>query len=300
MLHIAKLGYAAFTTADVEATWAHYTEVIGFSLVEREDDGTAYLRNAVDHHTIVLYPAAESNLHHLGFQLGDTQTLDVVTDQLKAHGIAMEVRSDTQPGVPELIQLSDPEGNAIQLYTTMEQTSHGLLDRGIAPEKLGHVAIHVRNIKKMVRFYQEVLGFRVSDWVEDSCAFLRCGPDHHTILLIQARSRSPRTHILHHAAFQLHDWAHMQRACDHLAKKNVSLFWGPGRHGPGHSLFTYHLDPGGNMVELFTDLDLMLNEDLGYFEPRSWHSDYPQRPKVWKNSPQTANLWGLLPAGSRR
>jgi hypothetical protein len=38
----------------------------------------------------------------------------------------------------------------------------------------------------------------------------------------------------------------------------------------------------------------MKDEELGYFDPRPWHHDTPQRPKVWdrKTSP---NLWGPLP-----
>ena len=65
----------------------------------------------------------------------------------------------------------------------------------------------------------------------------------------------------------------------------------PGRHGIGHNLFTYHWAPNGLITELFAQLDQM-NEELGYFEPRSWHRDRPQRPKVWTPDPNAANYWG--------
>lgn len=294
MLHIARLGYAAFATHNVEAMWHYYTEVIGFSLVTLEDDGTAYLRNSADHHTIVFHPSTENRLLYLGLQLGGQQTLAEAADYLRAQGITVRIRAYTHPGIPELLEFKDPEGNSIQLYTTIEQTGRVLLERGIAPEKLGHVALRVLNMEKMVHFYQQRLNFRISDRVENSLVFLRCNPDHHTIHLVQSRTRK-KANKLHHIGFQLHDWAHLQRACDHLAKKNIPITWGPGRHGPGHSLFTFHQDPDGNMVEFYTDLDLMLNEDLEYFEPRPWHSDHPQRPKVWPHKRQTANLWGVEP-----
>ena len=35
------------------------------------------------------------------------------------------------------------------------------------------------------------------------------------------------------------------------------------------------------MVEFFAELDQMLDEELGFFDPRPWHEDRPQRPKVW-------------------
>jgi len=32
-----------------------------------------------------------------------------------------------------------------------------------------------------------------------------------------------------------------------------------------------------------------------YFEPRPWHRDNPQRPKVWAKDPSASNLWGIMP-----
>ena len=43
---------------------------------------------------------------------------------------------------------------------------------------------------------------------------------------------------------------------------------GPGRHGPGHNVYTYHRNPDDQIVEMFTELDKMLDESLGYFEPK--------------------------------
>jgi catechol 2,3-dioxygenase-like lactoylglutathione lyase family enzyme len=120
---------------------------------------------------------------------------------------------------------------------------------------------------------------------------MRCSPDHHTVNFLKSKYQK-----MHHIAFQLKDWAHVQQACDHLARHHIPLLWGPGRHGAGHNIFTYYHDPDKQIVELFTELDIMLDEDLGYFEPRPWHEDFPQRPKVWKDSPQAVNHWGLMPS----
>ena len=84
----------------------------------------------------------------------------------------------------------------------------------------------------------------------------------------------------------------MLTACDHLSLHGYKLLWGPGRHGIGHNLFTYHRAPNGLITELFAQLDQM-NEELGYFEPRPWHRDRPQRPKVWTPDPNAANYWGV-------
>jgi hypothetical protein len=74
----------------------------------------------------------------------------------------------------------------------------------------------------------------------------------------------------------------------------MGLIWGPGRHGPGHNIYTYHLNPDGFTIEMFTELDVMSSEENGYFDPRPWHHDRPQRPKVWDPAAiYTRNYWGL-------
>jgi hypothetical protein len=49
------------------------------------------------------------------------------------------------------------------------------------------------------------------------------------------------------------------------------------------------------MVEYFCELDQMKDEALGYFDPRPWHKDFPQYPKVW-DSHGAAFIWGLPPS----
>jgi len=157
--------------------------------------------------------------------------------------------------------------------------------------KLGHVAYRVNDVQQVVKFYADVLGFRVSDWRDETFAFLRCGPDHHTVNFVV--DEIPQ---LHHIAFEVKDWAEIQRACEWLAKNNIHLVWGPGRHIIGHNIAIYHRNADKVRVEFFCEMDLMKDEALGYFDPRPWHQDRPQRPKVW--GPDTLrNYWGF---GSER
>ncbi|MEH1842419.1 MAG: VOC family protein [Nostoc sp.] len=290
MVQVAKIGHAGFKTPDVEAMLAYYTEILGFAVSDRGSDGAVYLSCAVDHHTIILYPSTESGHNHFAFQINGSQTLKEAAKQLRDAGIQVEQKTDAQPGIPELLQFCDPEGHTLQLYSAIQQVSHGFRETGIVPEKLGHVAMYVHDVHKCVDFYQNMLGFRVSDWLEDSFVFMRCNPDHHTMNFLQSKQQK-----MFHIAFQLRDWAHMQTACDFLVKHNITPLWGPVRHGIGHNIATYHQDPDKNIVEVFTEIDIMLNEDLGYFEPRPWHEDFPQKPKVWKDTPQSVAHWGGLP-----
>jgi catechol-2,3-dioxygenase len=136
-------------------------------------------------------------------------------------------------------------------------------------------------------FYTDVLGFRVSDWMGDRFSFLRCGRDHHSVNF--ARFDEER---LHHIAFEVADMAEVQRASDLLARNGIHLVWGPIRHLVGHNIAAYHRNPDDQRIEIFAEMDIMRDEELGYFEPRPWHQDFPQRPKVWPADTLRA-YWGF-------
>lgn len=87
---------------------------------------------------------------------------------------------------------------------------------------------------------------------------------------------------------------HLRDTVDRVTDFGARLEWGIGRHGPGHNIFSYHRDAAGNLVEVFTEIDVVLDEESGAFDPRPWHEDSPQMPKRWDFSPDVANKWGPL------
>jgi catechol 2,3-dioxygenase-like lactoylglutathione lyase family enzyme len=155
------------------------------------------------------------------------------------------------------------------------------------PQKFGHIAYRVNDPQKLVDFYCSVLGFRVSDWMGDHFAFLRCGPDHHTVNFARFEVEA-----LHHIAFEVKDVAALHTSCDILQDHKIDLVWGPIRHLVGHNVAAYHRNPDDIRVEMYCEMDMMLCEELGYFEPRPWHQDRPQRPKVWPADTLRSN-WGF-------
>ncbi len=235
---------------------------------------------------MVLRKGEHARCTRLGFQVGPDDDLGAFQKQTEAHGIKTTRKNDPEPTIAEMIAFEDPKGTVMEVFKRGAFAGQRFPSKGIVPHKLGHVAFFVKDVKKLTDFYCDVLGFRVSDWMGDFFSFLRCGADHHTINLMQTKEDR---HF--HTAFELRDWGHMLTACDHLSLNGYKLLWGPGRHGIGHNLFTYHRAPNGMITELFAQLDQM-NEDLGYFEPRPWHRDNPQRPKVWTPDPNASNYWG--------
>jgi catechol 2,3-dioxygenase-like lactoylglutathione lyase family enzyme len=289
MIRVRKIAHATYVTPDLARQTEYYTDILGL-VVTAKDRDAVYLAGTVDHHSVVLCQGPAARCMRLGFQIGPGEDLDAFERQIAALGLKTARRRDPAPGVSDAIVLEDPKGTVLEVFKRPELSGQKLTGKGIAPNKLGHVAFHVTDAQHMTKFYCDVLGFRVSDWMGDIFSFLRCGPDHHTVNFMQTGSNR---HF--HTAFELRDWAHLQTACDFLSLNGYRTIWGPGRHGIGHNLFAYHRAPDGIITELFAELDQMQDEALGYFEPRPWHRDSPQRPKVWEPGPWAANLWGGTP-----
>ncbi len=288
MIRVHKIAHATYETPDLDQQTEYYTDILGLTLVAKEKDA-AYLASTIDHHSVVLRRGAKANCVALGFQIAADADLDAFEKQVAAHQVKTERKKDPEPSISDMVTFADPKGTTMQVFKRGEFSHQKFTRKGIVPYKLGHVAFHVTDVKHVTKFYCDVLGFRESDWMADFFSFLRCGPDHHTINLMETGSNR---HF--HTAFELRDWAHMHEACDFLSLNGYKLLWGPGRHGIGHNLFAYHRSPNGLITETFAELDRM-NEELGYFEPRPWHRDSPQRPKVWAKDPSASNLWGIMP-----
>jgi catechol 2,3-dioxygenase-like lactoylglutathione lyase family enzyme len=289
MIRVKKISHASYETPDLDKQTEYYTEILGLALIAKEKDAI-YLANTVEHHSVVLRKGSEPKCLRIGFQIGPNDDLDEFEEQTRKQGIKTIRKKDAEPTLADMVSFADPKGTIMEVFRAPEAQHHKFRAKGIIPHKLGHVAFHVTDVKGITQFYCDVLGFRVSDWMADYFSFLRCGVDHHTINLVETGSNR---HF--HTAFELRDWAHLQQACDYLSANGYTQLWGPGRHGIGHNLFAYHRSPNGLITELFAELDQMKDESLGYFDPRPWHRDNPQRPKTWPKDPSAANLWGPMP-----
>jgi len=291
---VAKIGYIVIETIDVDRMVDHYTRVLDFSLVERTND-EAFLATGFDHHSVAVRKGEGGARAAVGYQVKGS--IADAYARLQRAGCEVERRSDIAPSTPDVLVLREPgTGNAIHLYE--EQALSGVTGyTPLRPIKLGHVAAFVDDIDQIRSFYEGLLGFRWSDTI-GSLVFLRCNADHHAANFLASKTARG----MHHVAYEMRDLNHLQTMLDHLASCDRRLEWGPGRHGPGHNIFTYHADPDGNTVELFTQLDVILDDERGYFEPRPWHTEFPQFPKIWEPDPFSINSWGpgrLAPTVSR-
>jgi catechol 2,3-dioxygenase-like lactoylglutathione lyase family enzyme len=288
MIKARRLGHATLETPDLDRAIAYYTEVNGLVLSAR-DKGRAYLASKVGLLAVVLERAPRERLQRLAFEIAADTGIPEAARRLASHGLKGEVRSDAVPGIGKMLVIDDPKGTKIELFAEWAYLGSHHQVLGAGPLKLGHVAYVVEDPRAVADFYCRVLGFRVSDWIGDVFVFLRCNPDHHTVNFFCG----PQLRM-HHIAFELKDFAHMQAACELLAMRRMPIIWGPVRHGPGHNVAIYHRNCDDQIVEFYIELDQMKDEELGYFDPRPWHRDTPQRPKTWEVG-TAASLWGPPP-----
>lgn len=286
MIQVRRLGHATLTTPNLDRAIEYYNEVIGLNVVTR-DKKSAVLATKVGLEAIGLVEGSEAGLSRLSFQVAPGTDLNDCIKGLSQHGIKAERRSEITPGVRDSITFKDNKGTDIDVYAEYEFAKDREKPIGIMPLKLGHVAYRCLDIQPVMKFYMEVMGFRLSDIRGDFFCFLRCNSDHHAINFVN----DPKAQ-LHHIAFELKDWPEIHRACDYLAKNDLLLVWGPGRHVIGHNIAAYHRNHDGVRVELYTEMDQMKDEALGYFDPRPWHQELPLRPK--QHGKETLrNYWGF-------
>jgi catechol-2,3-dioxygenase len=289
MIKARRIGHAVFETTDIERLSDHYTNVVGLVVAARDRD-RVYLASKLGHLAVELRRGTSVGCRKLSFEIDPHTDLNDAEKTLAKLGIRADRSNDPAPGIANVITFTDPKGTQIELFTAWHSLDSKDSPKGIEVVKLGHVAYFTPDLEKTMEFYGNVLGFKVSDWIGDFFVFMRCNPDHHTVNFF----KGDKPH-LHHIAFELENFEQMKTACDTLARNKIDLSWGPLRHGPGHNISIYYRESDDQIVELFTDLDRMPDEELGYFEPRPWHRDNPQRPKVWEPGP-TSNIWGMPPS----
>jgi len=287
MIKVRRIRYATFETRDMEKALAYYTQVNGL-VVATHEKGRAYLATKIGELAIELQQGEMARCLGLSFEAAAGTEPAAMRKLLSSDGIQSEERREAAPGISRLLSFRDPNGTTVQCFSECHDVGDRQQVPGVGPLKLGHVAFFAPDLKSISTFYQRVLDFRVSDWIDDFFVFMRCGSDHHSVNFL-----SGDVIRLHHFAFELNDFSHMKNACDLLAQRGIPLVWGPLRFGPGHNVAVFHRNQDDQLVEFYIELDQMKDEELGYFEPRPWHRDKPQRPKVWRGD--DAMIWGPPP-----
>ena len=171
---------------------------------------------------------------------------------------------------PHPINVGDVAGRINQPFPRIER---------VQPMRLVHVVFHIRkdNRDRAAAFYQERLGFRLSDRSVDAGDFMRCeaSHDHHNLLLLRRADRVECNHV----AFEVPGFDEIMIGGLHMQNRGWKSLRNPGRHFLGSNFHWFFENPCGGRTEFIADMD-QLDER---WVPRIWEK-HPGE-SIWLFSP---------------
>ncbi|AOV06232.1 VOC family protein [Sporosarcina ureilytica] len=182
-------GEVYLNVLDLDRSKQFYTEIIGFEILEEEENKVVFTADSKTPLLIVEQPEngipkepRRTGLYHFALLLPERADLGMIIKHLVEHNVALGA-SDHK--VSEALYLSDPDGNGIEIYTdrkpevwswdngkvamstdqldaeSVVAESEGRVWNGLpAGTLMGHIHLHVASLSEAEAFYN-ALGFEV-------------------------------------------------------------------------------------------------------------------------------------------
>ncbi|EME22614.1 VOC family protein [Rhodococcus triatomae] len=229
---------------------------------------------------LVIARSDRRRLMQLGVAVDDPDDIDRITRSLEK--LEVDYRRTTtsveatDPGTKVLVRVEiadriDSAPGPAVLYNrpgavdrVNQRASSVTRDSKVRPRKLGHVVLGSTQQEASQRFFADGLGFKISDTVKGSAAFMRCSTDHHNVLV-----QAAPVDLLHHTSWQVDDVDEVGRGAASMLESDPQRHvWGLGRHAVGSNFFWYLKDPAGNFSEYYSDMDCIVDDAL--WKPGVW------------------------------
>ena len=222
-----------------------------------------------------------------------TGDLDAIGQRLEQGGASVE-RSETAVTVVEpvtrvsfSVEVAEPVAaqnpptlvvpNAPGAVMRATRRAPAVFETARPPRRLGHLVLGSPDVERTVALLVDGIGFKVSDSIPGIMTFLRCSTDHHNVAVVE----SP-VPMLQHYAFECDDVDHVGHTATALYRTDPERHaWGMGRHFAGSNFYWYLTDPSGAFLELYSDLDQILDD-------REWDREGRTEFAVGR----IANSWG--------
>lgn len=273
------VSHIGFNVPDVDAAEKFYTRVLGLVRHSEIENGVR-LGWGTGHHVVDLIQG-EKSLAYYGFEVRDAHGISGIRERLQAAG-HMVADLDASfitaaVGAAEGLVFTDPDGTQVHFHSQVLRQGENTADTGRRPIKFQHTTIGTGDVARTVEFYTKIVGFRISDQLQDgNFCWLRSDKDHHTLAVVFTGKGGD----IDHYSYDLAEWEDFKAWCDRLTELDVPVAWGPGRHGPGNNLFVFFDDPAGNHIELSAEMEKFYDDLVTYV------------PRRWEPTPVSVNLWG--------
>ncbi|MGH7933885.1 MAG: VOC family protein [Candidatus Binataceae bacterium] len=265
MASVTQLGYLGLSVSQLDEWERFAAEVIGLEVAGKDPGGSLLLRMDEYHHRFILTPDGADDLAFAGWEVTDQRALRELADQLRQAGVEVTPGTPAQAAerrVAELIKFNDPSGITSEAYfgplMAFEKPfkSARALSGFVTGEMgLGHIVVRVDDAEKSLHFYRDVLGMRISDFIDFASpraanmrvalTFMHCNPRHHSIAfgVIPVRKR------LLHFMVQLNAVDDVGSTYYLAQDRGVEISGTLGRHTNDHMMSFYMRSPSGFEIE---------------------------------------------------
>ena len=277
MSRVTEIRYVGYALPDLDAECGFYRDAWG--LVDAgELDGMVHFAapGGAEPYVVRLRRADQKRVDVIALAAANHADVDVLHQAVAAAGckVIFSPRILASLGGGYGFRFFSPDGLPFEVSSDVAQRSVRPSRRwDAAPERISHVVLHSPRHKEAVQFFIDVLGFRLSDWIGDFMAFLRCNGWHHRIAIL------PGPPCLNHVAYDMAGVDEVMRGISRLKISGVDVRWGPGRHTAGDNVFSYFVTPGGFAVEYTAELERV--------DEATW------TPRVHAPTPQIMDQWGV-------
>ena len=253
---IDQLAYLVFEVSDLDAWETFARDVLGFGVVARTADGFA-LRMDDRAARIFVTRGPADDLAAVGWEVADERTLDELAHKLDAReGTAAE--TDAR-GVVRLIVARDPAGTRVEVAFGSARGApfaspcvpSGFVAGALG---LGHLVLSAPDPRATASFYQDLLGFRLSDRIVTTfyghpvdLTFLHTNPRHHSLAF-----GGPQPKRLHHFLVEVGAIDDVGAALDRAITGGVRIAQMLGRHPNDKMISFYAFTPSGFQFEYGT------------------------------------------------
>jgi 2,3-dihydroxybiphenyl 1,2-dioxygenase len=266
MERVTQLGYLGIGVSDVDAWKRFAAHTLGLQAHDPDSDGTLFLKMDEYHHRFALHANGHDDVDFVGWEVADEHALNAIRGQLEEAGVALAAGSAdlaAQRRVVDLIVFDDPDGVRTEVfygplvnYDRPFASPRAISGFETGTQGLGHIVLAVEDVERSIHFYRDVLGMRISDFVQTSrmapagsasrrMAFFHCNPRHHSVAFLGA-SIKPRLRHFMLQTQSLDDVGSTYTLCqDEGVPVNRTL----GRHTNDHMVSFYMESPSGFEVE---------------------------------------------------
>ncbi len=277
MSRVTEMRYVGYGVTDFDTERAFYLEKWALAETAAED-GKVWLR-AQGHDEPFVVRLRRSDANHVDVISLATATradVEALHETVAAAGcrIIHPPKTLVGPGGGYGFRFFSADGLPFEISSDVARGPRRDIERweGV-PVRISHIVLHSPNHLGMVKFFTDVLGFRVSDWLGDFMCFLRCNSAHHRVAIL------PGPPCLNHMAYDMVGVDGMMRGISRLKQADISVRWGPGRHTAGNNTFSYFVTPGGFAVEYTAELEAVEFDK--------------HQPQVHAPTPRVMDQWGV-------